>query len=87
MYVEKPLLLDIAHKFIWKAYNTSRNSCVHSYMMNPYEDHQEHNNILKSILDQNVYPEFQVKACGAQDTWHNTIGHPTTAIWAQRLYR
>jgi len=49
-------------------------------MMNPDEDHQEHNNILKFMLDQNDYPEFQVKTCGAQDTWHNTIGHPTTAI-------
>ena len=29
--------------------------------MNPDEDHQKHNNILKFILDQNVYPEFQVK--------------------------
>jgi len=66
-------------------------------MTNPDEDHQEHNNILgfyeehnnmlKFILDQNVYPEFQVKACGAQDTWHNTIGHPTMAIWAQKLYK
>ena len=36
-----------------------------------------------SSYDQNVYPEFQVKACGAQDTLHNTIRHPTTAIWAQ----
>jgi len=49
-------------------------------MMNPDEDHQEHNNILKFIFDQNVHLEFQVKACGTQDTWHNTIGHPTTAI-------
>jgi len=56
-------------------------------MMNLDEDHQEHNNILKFIIDQNVYPEFQVKACGTQDTWHNTIGHPTTAIWAQKLYK
>ncbi|KEH17074.1 hypothetical protein MTR_0047s0140 [Medicago truncatula] len=49
-------------------------------MMNPDEDHHEHNNILMFIRDQNVCPEFQVKACGTQDTWHNTIGHPTTAI-------
>jgi len=53
----------------------------------PYEDHHEHNNILMFIRDQNVCPEFQVKACGTQDTWHNTIGHPTMAIWAQRLYK
>ncbi|KEH28069.1 hypothetical protein MTR_5g063145 [Medicago truncatula] len=46
----------------------------------PNEDHHEHNNILMFIRDQNVCPEFQVKACGTQDTWHNTIGHPTTAI-------
>ncbi len=70
-------------------------------MMNPDEDpdeHQhsdeEHNNILMFIWrtqqhsdGQNVHPEFQVKVCGAQDTWHNTIGHPTTAIWAQKLYK
>ena len=36
---------------------------------------------------QNAHPDFQVKACGAQDTWHNTIGHLTTAIWAQKLYK
>ena len=51
----------------------SRSSC-------PDEDHDEHNNILMFIRDQNVCPEFQVKACGTQDTWHNTIGHPRTAI-------
>jgi hypothetical protein len=47
-------------------------------MMNPDEDHHERNNILMFIRDQNVCSEFQVKACGTQDTWHNTIGHPTT---------
>jgi len=65
-----------------------------SSLMNPDEDHhehqhsdEEHSNILMFILgtqqhsdDQNVHLDFQVKACGAQDTWHNTIGHPTTAI-------
>jgi len=40
-----------------------------------------------SSFDQNVHSDFQVKACGTQDTWHNIIGHPTTAIWAQRLYK
>jgi len=49
-------------------------------MMNPDEDHHEHNNILMLIRDQNVHPDFQVKVCGTQDTWHNNIGHPTTAI-------
>ncbi|KEH41890.1 hypothetical protein MTR_1g057010 [Medicago truncatula] len=49
-------------------------------MMNLDEDHHEHNNILMFIGDQNVCPEFQVKACGTHDTCHNTIGHPTTAI-------
>jgi len=48
--------------------------------MNPDEDHHEHNNILMFISDHNVCPDFQVKACGTQETWHNTIGHPTTAI-------
>jgi len=37
-------------------------------MMNLDEDHQEHNNILKFILGENVHPDFQVKACGTQDT-------------------
>jgi len=56
----------------------------HSSLMNPDE---EHSNILMFILGtqqhsdgQNVHPDFQVKACGAQGTWHNTIGHLTTAI-------
>jgi len=66
----------------------------HSSLMNPDEEHhehqhsdEEHSNILMFILGtqqhsdgENVHPDFQVKACGAQDTWHNTIGHPTTAI-------
>ncbi|KEH28907.1 hypothetical protein MTR_4g017125 [Medicago truncatula] len=56
-------------------------------VMNPDEDHHEHNNILMFIRDQNVCPEFQVKACGTQDTWHNTIGHPTTSLplWVEHL--
>ena len=29
-----------------------------------------------SSFDQNVHPNFQVKACGTQDTWHNTINAP-----------
>jgi len=51
----------------------------HSSLMNPDEEHNEHqhsdekhNNILMFILgtqqhsdDQNVHPDFQVKACGA----------------------
>jgi len=66
----------------------------HSSLMNPDEEHheyqhsdEEHSNILIFILGtqqysdgQNVHPDFQVKAYGAQDTWHNTIGHLTTAI-------
>jgi hypothetical protein len=66
----------------------------HSSWMNPDEEHheyqhydEEHSNILMFILGtqqhsdgQNVHPDFQVKACGAHDTWHNTIGHLTTAI-------
>jgi len=36
---------------------------------------------------QNVHPDFQVKASGAQDTWHKTIGHPPTATRAQKLYK
>ena len=74
---------------------------INKSMMKPDEDpdeHQhsdeEHSNILMFIWrtqqhsdGQNVHPEFQVKVCGAQDTWHNTIGHPTTAIWAQKLYK
>jgi len=46
-------------------------------MMNPDEDH--HN--------QNVHPDFQVKASGTRDTWHQTIGHPLTATKAQELYK
>ena len=55
-------------------------------IMNPDEDHHAQMKIIMNtttfwfIRDQNVCPEFQVKACGTQDTWHNTIGHPTTAI-------
>jgi hypothetical protein len=63
-------------------------------MMNPDEHHQENNNILKYSPrtqqhsdDQNVHPDFQVKASGAQDTWHKTIGHPSTATRAQELYK
>jgi len=66
----------------------------HSSLMNPDEEHhehqhsdEEHSNILMFILGtqqhsdgQNVHPDFQVKASGAQDTWQKTIGHPTTAI-------
>jgi len=62
--------------------------------MNLDEEHHEHqhsdeeySNILMFILGtqqhsdgQNVRPDFQVKASGAQDTWHNTIDHPTTVI-------
>jgi hypothetical protein len=49
-------------------------------MMNPDEDHQEHNNIMKFIFHQNVHAEFQEKACKTQDTWLNTIGHPKMSI-------
>ena len=48
--------------------------------MNLDEDHHEHNNILMFIRDHNVCPEFQVKVCGTQDKWNNTIGT------VQRLY-
>ena len=34
--------LVIAQKFIWKAYDTPRTSYVHSYMMNPDEEHHEY---------------------------------------------
>ena len=69
-----------AQKFIW-----------HSYMINPDEELDEPR--WRSLRTQqhfevhNVYLEFQVKACGAQNTWHNTIGHLTTTIWAQKLYK
>ena len=59
----------------------------HSSLMNPDEEHheyqhsdEEHSNILMFILGTQQHSDFQVKACGAQDTWHNTIGHLTTAI-------
>ena len=66
----------------------------HSSLMNPDEDHhehqhsdEEHSNILMFILGtqqhsdgRNVHLDFQVKSFGAHDTWHNTIGHRTTAI-------
>ena len=78
---EKHMTRPELHMFIHTWWTQMKN------MMNPDEDHHERNNILKFIRDQNVCPEFQVKACGTQDTWHNTIGHPTTAIWAQGLYK
>ena len=78
---EKHMTRPELHMFIHIWWTQMKN------MMNPDEDHHERNNILKFIRDQNVCPEFQVKACGTQDTWHNTIGHPTTAIWAQGLYK
>jgi len=34
MYMKKLLLMDIAEKIIWKAYDKPINSCVHSYRMN-----------------------------------------------------
>jgi len=101
MYMEKLILMDIAQKIIWNAYEQTQKLIRHLSLINPDEypdEHQhfdeEHSNILMFILgtqqhsdDQNVHPDFQVKACGAQDTWHNTIGHPTTAIWVQKLYK
>ena len=78
---EKHMTRPELHMFIHIWWTQMKN------MMNPDEDHHERNNILKFIRDQNVCPEFQVKACGTQDTWHNTTGHPTTAIWAQGLYK
>jgi len=73
----------------------------HSYMMNPYEDHdeprwrssrtQQHYDVSSRTQQhyevQNVHPDFQVKASGAQDTWHKTIGHSPTATRAQELYK
>jgi len=56
-------------------------------MMNPDEIIKNTTTFWSSSFDQNVHPEFQVKVCGTQDTWHNAIGHPTTAIWAPRLYK
>jgi len=32
---------------------------------------------------QNVHPYFQVKASGAHDTWHKTIGHSPMATRGQ----
>jgi len=46
MIVQITLLMDNAHKFIWKAYDEPISSYIYSYMMNPDEDHHEHNNIL-----------------------------------------
>ena len=94
-------LVDKAQQNLMSRLEPTQKLIRHSSLMNPDEDHhehqhsdEEHSNILMFILgtqqhsdDQNVHPDFQVKACGAQDTWHNTIGHPTTAIWAQRLYK
>jgi len=57
MYVEKPLLMEITQKLIWNTYDEPINSYdIHTWwtymknLMNPDEDHQEHNNILKFIL-------------------------------------
>jgi len=53
MLVQITLLMDNAHKFIWKAYDEPRNSSdIHTWwthmkiLMNPDNDHQKHNNIL-----------------------------------------
>jgi len=92
--MEKLILMDIAQKIICNVYGQTHKLIRHSSLMNPDEDpdeHQhsdeEHINILMFILGtqhhsdgQNVHPDFQVKVCGAQDTWYNIIGHPTTAI-------
>ena len=94
-------MVDKAQQILCHALNKPRNSSRCSSLMNPDEEHhehqhfdEEHSNILMFILgtqqhsdDQNVHPNFQVKACGAQDTWHNTIGHLTTAIRVQKLYK
>jgi len=91
MYMEKLILMDIAQKIIWNTYVKPRNSCVHTYIMNPYECVKNINILMKNTTTfwcsswrtqqhsdgQNVHPEIQVKVCGAQDMWHNTIGHPT----------
>ena len=90
-------LKQISHHVLGKPRNSSN---IHPWwtqmknIMNIQHSDEEHSNILMFILGtqqhsdgQNVHPDFQVKACGAQDTWHNTIGHPTMAIWAQRLYK
>ena len=90
-------LKQISHHVLGKPRNSSN---IHPWwtqmknIMNIQHSDEEHSNILMFILGtqqhsdgQNVHPDFQVKACGAQDTWHNTIGHLTTAIWAQKLYK
>ena len=87
-------MVDKAQQISCHAWNKPRNSSRRSSLMNPDEEHhehqhsnEEHSNIMMFILgkqqhsdDQNVHPDFQVKACGAQDMWHNTISHPTTAM-------
>jgi len=93
--------MDNPQNIIWKAYDEPKTHVyIHTWwtpmniMMNPNEDHQEcknilmysqeHNNILKFIMFTQI---FQVKASGAQDTWHKSIGHPPTATRAKELYK
>ena len=63
MYVEKPLLwLLLRNSYKKHMTRPEIHVFIHTWwtqmsiMMNPDEDHQKHNNILKFILDQNAYP-------------------------------
>jgi len=82
MFVQKSQLMNISQKIIWNAYDKPRNTCsfIHDEPRWMSDEHQHSDG-------QNVHPEFQVKVCGAQDTWHNTIGHLTTDIWAKKTYK
>jgi len=78
MYVEKPLLMNNAKKIIWNAYDKPINSCLHSYMINPNEYHdepkwrssrmQQHSEVFSRTQqyyeDHNIYLDLQVKALG-----------------------
>jgi len=63
MYVEKPILWLLPRNSYEKHMTCPEiHVFIHTWwtqmniMMNSDEDHQEHNNILKFIFDQNVYP-------------------------------
>ena len=71
MLVQITLLMDNVQKFIWKTYDEP---IWRSSRTQHYDDH-------------NVHRYFKVKASGAQDTWHKTIGHPQTATRSQELYK
>ena len=62
------------HEPIWRSSGMYQYSDIFSRTQQHYKVH-------------NVYPNFQVKASGAHDTWHKTIGHPLTATRAQEFYK